>query len=391
MNLAEIQAELRAQKLDGWLFYDHHQRDPIAYRVLGFAPRQHVTRRWYYLLPAEGEPVKLVHRIESWMLDTLPGERRVYSGWQELREALGRMLAGKKQVAMQHSPDCMIPYVALVDAGTVDLVRSLGIDVVSSAVLVQRFEARWTAAQLEMHLEAGRRIDAIRREAFQEIARRVRAQGSVQEVAIRDFIRDRFRQQSVVAEDGPIVGVNANSGNPHYEPSEEVTAPIRPGDFVLLDMWAKLDQPGAVYYDITWTGYLGAEPPEAIRKVFGIVREARDRAVEFIQSTVAAGRTICGYQVDDVARGVIAKHDYGQRFTHRTGHSIGEEVHGNGANMDNLETHDDRPLLAGTCFSIEPGIYLPEFGVRSEVNVYVSEREARVTGEIQEEIVTMPV
>ncbi len=389
MNLAEIQAELRLQKLDGWLFYDHHQRDPIAYRVLGFAPRRHVTRRWYYLLPAEGEPVKLVHRIENWMLDELPGERRVYSGWGELREHLRRLLAGCRRVAMQHSADCMIPYVALVDAGTVDLVRSFGVEVASSATLVQYFEARWTPEQLQMHLEAGRRVDRVRRETFEEIGRRLRTEGVVQEVAIRDFVRQRFSDLGLVSQDGPIVGVNANSGNPHYEPTPEITSPIRPGDFVLLDMWAKLNQPRAVFYDITWTGFAGAEPPARIVEVFGVVSEARDRAVEFIRSAIGEGRTICGYQVDDVARGHITGRGYGEYFTHRTGHSIGEEVHGNGANMDNLETHDDRPLTPGICFSIEPGIYLPEFGVRSEVNVYVGEGEAQVTGEMQRELVAI--
>jgi Xaa-Pro aminopeptidase len=252
---------------------------------------------------------------------------------------------------------------------------------------VQHFEARWTPEQFEMHLEAGRRVDQVRREAFEEIGRRVQADGSVQEVAIRDFVRRRFTDLGLFAEDGPIVGVNANSGNPHYEPTEEVTSPIRPGDFVLLDLWAKLSEPSAVYYDITWTAFLGPEPPETIQQVFGIVREARDRAVRSIQEAIRAGRTIRGFEVDDVARGFIASQGYRDQFTHRTGHSIGEDIHGNGANMDNLETHDDRPLAAGTCFSIEPGIYLPEFGVRSEVNVYVGELEAPVTGETQREIV----
>jgi Xaa-Pro aminopeptidase len=387
MKIQEIQEQLRAAGLDGWLFYDHHRRDPIAYRVLGFAPRRQVTRRWYYFIPAQGDPVKLVHRIESWMLDPLPGERRVYSGWRELRPALGAMLAGRKRLAMQHSPDCMIPYVALVDAGTVDLIRSLGVEVVSSAALVQYFEARWMPEQVEMHLEAGRRVDQVRHEAFEEIGRRVRSEGSVQEVAIRDFVRRRFADLGLFAEDGPIVGVNANSGNPHYEPTAEATTPIRPGDFVLLDLWAKLAQPRAVYYDITWTAFLGPEPPEPIRRVFGIVREARDQAVNFIQEAIRARRTIRGFEVDDVARGHIASQGYGDHFTHRTGHSIGEDIHGNGANMDNLETHDDRPLVAGTCFSIEPGIYLREFGVRSEVNVYIGDGEAQLTGGVQREIV----
>ncbi len=387
MNLGDIQAQLREEGLDGWLFFDHHQRDPLAYRILGFGPRRHVTRRWYYLIPAAGEPVKLVHRVEPWMLDALPGERRVYSGWQEARARLAELLAGRRRVAMQYSPDCMIPYVSLVDAGTVELIRSLGVEVASSAGLVQHFEARWTPEQLEMHLEAGRRVDQVRREAFEEIGRRVRVEGSVQEVAVRNFVRRRFDELGLVAEDGPIVGVNANAANPHYEPSETQTSPIRRGDFVLLDLWAKLAQPRAVYYDITWTAYLGAEPPQRICDVFSVVRDARDRAVAFVQEAARERRPICGYQVDDVARGVIAGRGYGDRFTHRTGHSIGEEVHGNGANMDNLETHDERPVAAGTCFSIEPGVYLEDFGVRSEVNVYVGEQEALVTGERQEALV----
>jgi Xaa-Pro dipeptidase len=387
MKLAEIQAELKTQSLDGWLFFDHHQRDPIAYHVLGFSPKRHVTRRWYYLIPAQGEPKKLVHRIEKWMLDPLPGAAQVYSSWRELRGELGKMLAGAKRVAMQYSPECMIPYVSLVDAGTVELVRALGVEVASSAALVQRFEACWGPEQLEMHLEAGRRVDQVRREAFEEIGRRVRASGSVEEVAIRDFVRERFQALGLVADDGPIVGVNANSGNPHYEPTPDSTSPIRRGDFVLLDLWAKLQQPGAVYYDITWTAFVGGEPPAAIRDVFDIVRGARDRAVEFIQSAMRAGKPVCGFEVDDAARGYISSRGHGEHFTHRTGHSIGEEVHGNGANMDNLETHDERPLVPGACFSIEPGIYLPEFGVRAEVNVYVGDNDARVTGEVQRQIV----
>ena len=390
MQLDKIQAALRAEKLDGWLFFDHHKRDPIAYRVLGFSARQHVTRRWYYFLPAEGAPVKLAHRIENWMLDEIPGEKRLYSGWKEMRAELERMLAGKKRIAMQYSPECMIPYISLVDAGTVELVRGLGVEVASSASLVQRFEACWTPEQLELHLEAGRRIDKIRHEALEEIGRRVRAEGAVQEVAIKDFIRSRFHDQELIMEDGPIVGVNANSGNPHYEPSADRTLPIKRGDFVLLDMWAKLDRPHAVYYDITWTGFLGAAVPANIQEVFDVVRGGRDRAIEFIQSSMRQGQPIAGYQVDDAARAYITERGYGERFVHRTGHSIGEEIHGNGANMDNLETHDDRPLVPGLCFSIEPGVYLPEFGVRSEVNVYVGEGDARVTGEMQREIVLIP-
>jgi Xaa-Pro aminopeptidase len=275
----------------------------------------------------------------------------------------------------------------MVDAGTVELVRGLGVEVVSSAELVQHFEARWTEAALESHLEAGRRVDEVRRQAFALIGERTRNGGKVEELEVKRFVLDGFAKHGLVCEDGPIVGVNANAANPHYEPQEGLTKPIGRGDFFLIDMWAKLERPGAVYYDITWTGFCGAEPPEEVRKVFAIVREARDRAIARVEKSVSAGETVRGFEVDDAARGYIASHGYGQAFTHRTGHSIGQDVHGNGANMDNLETHDERRIVPWTCFSIEPGIYLRDFGVRSEVNVFVGEHEARVTGEKQTELV----
>jgi Xaa-Pro dipeptidase len=387
VKVDEIQEALRREKLDGWLFFDHHLRDPLAYRVLGFSPASHVTRRWYYFIPAAGEPLGLVHRVESGRLDELPGEKIRYSSWTEQVDGLRRILGGARRVAMQYSPQCAIPYVAMVDAGTVELVRGLGVEVATSAELIQHFEARWTPEALESHLEAGRRVDQTRAEAFRMIGERTRNGGSVEELEVKRFILDGFKKHGMISDDGPIVGVNGNAANPHYEPQEGMTKPIRRGDFVLLDMWAKLDQPGAVYYDITWTGFCGAEPPEEIRKVFAIVRDARDRAIARVEQAVQAGETVRGFEVDDAARGYIASQGYGQYFTHRTGHSIGQDVHGNGANMDNLETHDERRIVPDTCFSIEPGIYLRDFGVRSEVNVFVGEREARVTGEIQRELV----
>jgi Xaa-Pro aminopeptidase len=384
MNLAEIQEQLRGQQLDGWLFFDHHHRDPIAYRVLSLETGRHVSRRWYYWIPANGEPRKLVNRIEDWMLDSLSGERLVYSSWNEQHEQLAKLLTGASRVAMQYSPECMIPYISLVDAGTVELVRGLGKEIVSSASLVQYFEARWDDGQLASHHEAGRRVDRIRREAFEQIGQKLRAEGSVQEIVIADFISRRFQEENLLAEDGPIVAVNANSSNPHYAPAAGKSSPIGPGDFVLIDMWAKLKQPRAVYYDITWTGYCGQTVPSEMENVFEIVRAARDRAVEFVRSAVRAGRAIAGYQVDDAARGVIREKGFAAQFVHRTGHSIGEEVHGNGANIDNLETRDERPIIARTCFSVEPGIYLPRFGVRSELNCYVAETDAGPTGEVQQ-------
>jgi len=387
MNVGEIQEALRREQVDGWLFFDHHLRDPLAYRVLGFQPASHVTRRWYYFIPVDGEPMGLVHRVESKRLDELPGEKVPYSSWTEQVDGIRRILGGAKRVAMEYSPNCAIPYVAMVDAGTVELVRGLGVDVVTSAELIQHFEARWTPQALESHLEAGRRVDIVRREAFALIRERTRDGGSVQELEVKQFVLAEFAKHGMITPDGPIVGVNANAANPHYEPEPGMTLPIRRGDFVLLDMWAKLDQPGSVYYDITWTGFCGPDPPEQIRKVFTIVRDARDRAIERVKRAVREGQVVRGFEVDDAARNYITEQGYGPAFTHRTGHSIGQEVHGNGANMDNLETHDERRVVPWTCFSIEPGIYLKDFGVRSEVNVFVGERQALVTGEAQKELV----
>jgi Xaa-Pro aminopeptidase len=389
MDLAAIQQALLDEGLDGWLFFDHHQRDPLAYRVLGLTPPPLVSRRWYYLIPAHGEPKGLVHRIEPFMLDGLPGEKQQYSSWSEQVEGLRGMLAGCRRVAMQYSPECAVPMVSMVDGGTIELVRATGVEVASSANLIQHFEARWTQANLDVHLEAGRKVDEIRRNAYQLVSDCLRADRRVTEFEVQQFFKKSFAEAGLVTDHGPTIAVNENSSNPHYEPRAEACREIRRGDLLLTDIWAKVDGPQGVYYDITWTGYCGAEPPEAIRNVFEIVREARDRAVKLVQDAVAAGRPLCGFEVDDAARGVIRERGYGEYFTHRTGHSIGAEVHGAGANMDNLETHDERRIIPWTCFSIEPGIYLPEFGIRSEVNVFVGEDAARVTGEIQERLVTL--
>ncbi|HYK58345.1 MAG TPA: M24 family metallopeptidase [Bryobacteraceae bacterium] len=389
MRLAEIQAALREEGLDGWLFFDHHRRDPLAYRVLEFSPGSMVTRRWYYFVPASGEPRGLQHRIEAETLKDLPGKHDLYSSWKELSGGLHAILGGAKRIAMQYSPDCAVPYVAMVDAGTVELVRSMGVDVASSASLIQFFESRWSERQLEAHLEAGRRVDRIRGEAFRKISECVHAGVRVTEWEMQQFILTRFHEEGLFTDHGPDVAVNANASNPHYEPKQDASAEIRKGDLVLLDMWAKLDQPEGVYYDITWIGYCGGRPPEKIEKVFGIVKEARDRAVTRVKEAAAAGRTLRGFEVDDVARAYIRDAGYGDYFFHRTGHSIGAEVHGTGANIDNLETHDERKIIPWTCFSVEPGIYLPEFGIRSEVDVFVDGREARTTGEVQNSIVLL--
>jgi Xaa-Pro dipeptidase len=389
MDIKEIQSALRDEHLDGWLFFDHHQRDPLAYRILKLNPKQVATRRWYYFIPAHGEPRGMVHAIEPGVLTGLPGDIRKYSSWSGQLDGLRRLLSGSRKIAMQYSPNCAIPYVSLVDGGTIELVRAAGVEVATSANLVQLFEARWTAQQLEMHLEAGRRVDRVRAEAFHKIAATLAAGQTITEWDINRFIRAGFEKSGLVTDHGPIVAVNANMSNPHYEPEPEGSREIHKGDAVLIDMWAKLDQPSAVFYDITWTGYCGASPPSALQNIFEIVRDARDRAIHRVQKAVDTGQVIHGFDVDDAARAYIKDQGFGEYFIHRTGHSIGEEVHGTGANMDNLETHDERRIIAGTCFSVEPGIYLPEFGIRSEVNVYVGATEARVTGEVQQKLVTI--
>lgn len=387
MNLPHIQAELRKQKLDGWLFFDHHGRDPLAYRILGLGPAHHVTRRWYYLIPAQGEPRGLVHRIEAGKLDKLPGEKLKYAGWQEHTAALAMLLHGINRVAMQYSPLCQIPYIALVDAGTVELVRSTGCEVVTSADLVQSFEATVTQEVLDGHLEAGKRVDSVRVEAFQLIAERTANYTELSEFEVADFIRSRFADLGLLTENTPTVAVNANSGNPHYEPLSGSSARIHKGDFVLLDMWARMDRGDAIYYDITWTGYCGTEIPESMQRVFEVVRDGRDAAISLVRNAIETKEQLQGFQVDDAARNYITGQGFGQRFIHRTGHSIGQEVHGNGANMDNFEVHDVRNLIPWTCFSIEPGIYLDDFGIRSEINMFLTDTEAMVTGAIQRELV----
>jgi Xaa-Pro dipeptidase len=387
-ELSEIQADLRAAKLDGWLFYDFRGRDPIAHRILAL-PDGMRTRRWFYFVPAKGTPKKLVHKIETASLAALPGGTLYYSGQEELRGNLKKMLGRAKNVAMQYSPKNAIPYVAMVDAGTVELVKSCGAKVVTSADLVQKYEACWTPEQLQSHLEAGRAIDRIVGEAFLHAANAVRAKQPITEFALQQWILGEFEKSGIITEEGPDVAVNAHASDPHYAPSKDRPTEIKEGDLLLLDVWGKKKGAASVYYDISWVGYLGAKVPDKYAKLFKVIVKARDAAVSLIQSSVAAGRPLQGWQVDKAARAVIEKAGYGKYFFHRTGHSIGQMVHGNGVNMDGLETHDTRHLIPRTCNSIEPGIYLPEFGMRSEVNVYVDKDEARVNGAVQKEILAL--
>ena len=386
MDISAIQAALRERNIDGWLFYDHHHRDPIAYRVLNLPANLMVTRRWFYLIPAKGEPVKLVHKIEAGHLDTLPGSKLQYAGWQELFDTLKTMLSSYRDIAMQYSPNNIVFTVSLVDGGTIELLRGLGKNVVSSADLVAQFEATWTENQIKTHFEARDSIDAITASAFQEIGRRVR-NGGTTEHEIQKWFMEAFRRENLLTDDPPIVAINANAGNPHYEPRADHPVPIREGDLVLLDVWGKKNIPGAVYYDITWVGFVGAAPSGRMHEVFEIVRDARDAGVKVVVDAVTSGRRIAGWEVDRATRTHIKKKGYADYFIHRTGHSIGTDVHANGANMDDLEIHDERQILPNSCFSVEPGIYLPEFGVRLEVNVLVRPKSAEVTGKIQSEIV----
>lgn len=393
-NLEQIQTALREQRLDGWLFYDHHYRDPIAYRILGLSGSLLVTRRWYYLIPVSGPPSKLVHRVEQSRLDSLPGEKHVYSSWQELERELAAILASCSTLAMQYSPRNAIMYVSLVDAGTVELLRAIGKTIVSSADLVSRFEAVLTLEQMATHYQAQERIDEILLAAWKEIAARVRPSNragdggaGASEYDMVVWLREAMRRAGLQWEHGPNVSVNTNSSDSHYEPSPASAIPIRQGDFLLIDIWGRLDQPGSCFYDVTWTGVVGRPPSERERRVFEIVAQARDAAVALVANAFQANRPLAGWIADDAARNVIREAGYTQYFTHRTGHSISTELHGNGANLDNLEAHDERLILPYTCFSVEPGIYLPEFGVRSEVNMLTEPGKAIVTGRIQKELI----
>jgi Xaa-Pro aminopeptidase len=386
MDLDAIQSALRERNVDAWLFYDHHHRDPISYRVLGLPDNLMVTRRWFYLVPAKGEPRKLVHKIEAGHLDSLPGEKRSYAAWQELFEGLKYMLAGYRDIAMQYSPNNGIFTISLVDGGTLELIRGLGKNIVSSGDLVALFEATVSEEQIRSHFSARDSVDKITSAAFQEIGRRVR-NGGTNEAEIQQWILEAFQRENLVASDKPVVAVNKNSGDPHYAPPNTNSAPIREGDFVLLDIWAKKDTPDSVFYDITWTGFVGKSPSERIQEAFRAVRTARDAGAKFVQESISAGKTIAGYQVDQVVRSEIKKVGLGTYFVHRTGHSIGMEVHANGANMDDLEIHDERRVLPNTLFSIEPGVYFPDFGVRSEINMLVRGNRAEVTGRMQTEVV----
>jgi Xaa-Pro aminopeptidase len=388
-HIESIQKALQQDKIDGWLFYSFRGSDPIAENILRLDHAKFTTRRWFYFVPATGTPKKIVHAIETWTLDSLRGDKHVYLPWQQLHQLLREALRGVKKVAMQYSPLNTIPYISRVDAGTVELIRSFGVEVVSSADMVQVFEAVWSQEQLETHLYAAKHMREIVDEIVKEVRRRILANASVTEVEIQDFIVKQYERRDLTAGHPPIVAINAHSADPHYAPNLQDNLPMKKGDFLLVDMWSKRKVPHAVYDDITWTFFIGESVPAEHQKIFNVVRDGRDAAIKEAQQRYPTGEVLYGWQIDDVARQSITKAGYGQHFIHRTGHSIHEEVHGNGANIDNLETQDSRRLMARTCFSIEPGVYLRgTFGVRSEVDMYLSEKEAIVTGlPIQTEVI----
>ncbi len=385
MELEKIQRLLREKGLDGWLFYDFHNRDEIAYRILGLDFGKFTSRRWFYFVPAEGQPRKLVSKVESKKLDPLPGEKILYLSWKELREGLKKLMGNAKRIAMQYSKENNIPYVSKVDAGTVELLRNLGYEIESSADLITYLEAVIDERGYKLHREAADLLTEIVQNAFNLIGER---KGNITEYEVQQFIMKRFEEEGLETADPPIVAVNEHAADPHYEPKKENSAVIKEGDRVLIDLWAKRKEEGAIYADITWCAFVGENPPEDYQKIFQIVTQARDRGVEFLKERIAKGEKVFGYEVDDAVREVIDKAGYGQYFIHRTGHNIGQEVHGNGPHIDHLETIDERQLVPGLVFSIEPGIYIPGgIGVRSEINVCINLKgEVEVTTQPQKEL-----
>ncbi|RMH71933.1 MAG: aminopeptidase P family protein [Gemmatimonadetes bacterium] len=388
MDISRIQAELSTAQVDGWLLYDFRGQNPIAVQQAGLKG-MHTTRRWFGFIPANGEPCWLISALETHIFDHLPGQKRIYRNWQELHHGLAYLLADAQTILMEYSPQCAVPYGAHVDAGTVELVRAQGVQVQSSENLIQVFQCRWSEAQLASHYRAAKTVYELQADAFRWIGEQIRAGKTITEYDVQQRIMNGFDQAGMVTDHPPIVGVNAHSGNPHYAPSAAYSTEIKANDFVLIDLWAKENAPGSVFADITWVGFVGHTMPEVYQHIWQIVRSGRDAGVALLQQAWQQGDLLPGYQVDDAVRQVIAAAGYGDAFVHRTGHNLGEVTHGNGANIDNFETHETRLLIPGLGFTIEPGIYLPEFGIRSEINLFVDAKTGPVvTTEIQRDIVT---
>ncbi len=389
MNLHEIQTALKEANIDGWLFYDFHNQDHLSYRVLGLDYGKFSTRRWFYYIPANGEPTRLSHTVEPRKLDSLPGPQRYYLAYEQLHKELEGILGSPKNVAMQYSPLNNIPYISMADAGTVELIRSFGHTIISSADLVQLFESRIDEKGFQSHIDAGKIVLDIKDQAYAEIGRAIRENRSVTEYEIQQFIANKFDENGLTDEGHhPIVGINDHPTNPHFEPTKENSYNFKKGDCVLIDLWAKKKEAGSIYFDVTWCGFIGEDPPAKYLEIFDVVTRARDAAAFLVKDKFARGEDCYGWQVDDACRNVIKDAGYGQYFIHRTGHSIGEEVHGNGVNIDNLETKDERKLIPGICFSIEPGIYLEDMAVRTEINIFITlDGEVVIEGEPQKELI----
>jgi Xaa-Pro dipeptidase len=390
LDIPAVQQALTQEGLDGWLLYDFQGNNPIATRLAGLAASGKLTtRRWYYFIPAAGEPRGLVHAIERYNLDGLPGDKRPYAGREQLGAGLEALLGGSRRVAMEYSPANAIPYVSRVDAGTVEAVRALGAEVVSSGDLIQRFEAVWTDEAYATHLAASEKLYRVKDHAFELIRERVRSATPTNEFEIQQQMVEWFKAEGLVSDDPPNVSAQENAGNPHYNPTRDQSRPIRAGELVLIDLWGKLPGPGAIFADIAWVGFTGETVPATFATAFAAARAGRDAAIDLVESAAQAGRELRGYEVDRACRAVVDRAGFGPQFIHRTGHSLGRHVHGDGVHMDDYETHDDRRLIPGTGFTIEPGVYTNQFGVRTEINMFVSEHEARVSGPRQEAIVSL--
>lgn len=386
-DLPAIQTAIREFGFDGWLLYDFRGLNVLAQRVLRIDPNDVGSRRYFYYVPAEGDPQKLVHRIETEALDHLPGQKRIYLRWQELHEELKAMVGSAGKIAMEYSPNNANPYVSRVDGGTVELIRSLGPDVGSSGNLVQYFESRWSAEQWELHLEADRLNQAAFEMAWSMVRDSIENGHVLRETDLQNHVMAYYAANNMTTYHPPIVAVGPHSGDPHYVPQPGSDAEIKRGDFLLLDMWAKMDVPLGVYSDLTKVGFVGDDVPEEYTKIFDIVAASRDAGIQCVKAAFSAGRELQGWEVDKASRDVIEAAGYGDDFIHRTGHNIGRETHGNGAHMDNLETKEQRLVMTKTCFSIEPGIYLKSFGIRSEINVFVDgDSKVHVTGGVQTEV-----
>lgn len=390
LSIPAIQQALQEEGLDGWLLYDFQGSNPVAGRLTGLASSgKMTTRRWYYLVPAKGEPRGLVHAIERHNLDELPGDKRAYAGREQLAGGLRELLRGTRRLAMEYSPRNAIPYVSRVDAGTVEAVRELGVEVVSSGDLIQRFEAVWSDEALQTHQVASEKLYRIKDRTFELVRQRKADWGRLTEYDVQQAMVNWFADEGLVSDSDPNVSAQENAGNPHYHPSAAVLRTIRPNEILLIDLWGKLPAPGAVFADITWVAFTGPDVPETYARAFSAARDGRDAAIELVRTSVRDGRELRGYEVDRACRDVVERAGYGAQFFHRTGHSLGQHVHGDGVHMDDYETHDERRLIPGTGFTIEPGVYTPEFGVRTEINMFIGQREATVTGPAQTDIVTL--